>query len=330
MDLKVQYPIFGQPSRAIDIRAKWFTVLYEEIRKIVSTAFLRLYYLPVNRFTRPVYRAQLRLFRDPGAVVHIMTNMHAFLLQAKLPNPTVVTCFDTGVKETLPPLSLADRVIVCSRYVGDRLLEEVALDVEPITIYLSPPPNYGPGRGERRRDRVLFIGTEQPRKNVQGLFRIFARVLAERPAELVKIGPPSAERQQLEKLEERLGIAGHVVWRDRVSEADLLELYRTAAVTVVPSLAEGFSMPCVEAMACGCPLVASAASAIPEIVSSGGTLLPPDDEGAWADEILRIMDDEAHARQLATRGLERAKSFSAVRSACQTVAVYEDVWNLKA
>ena len=327
--LSVQYPVFGHPAKAVDIRAKWFTVLYAEIRKIVNASFLRLYYLPVNRLTHPVYRAQLRFLRKPGAVLHIVTNMHSFLLRARVPNPTVVTCFDTDIKETLPPLCLADRVIVCSAYVRDRLAEELALDREPATIYLAPPPNYGPGEGERRRDQILFVGTEQRRKNVPGLFEIFAKVLARRPAELVKVGPPSAERHRLKKLEEHLGIAGRVVWRDRVSESELLELYRTATVAVVPSLAEGFSMPCVEAMACGCPLVASAVTAIPEIVGTGGTLLPPLDHDAWAEEIVRIIDDESHARSLANRGLERAKVFSAVRSARQTVAVYEELWNSK-
>ena len=84
-------------------------------------------------------------------------------------------------------------------------------------------------------------------------------------------------------------------------------------------------MPCLEAMACGCPLVASNAAAIPEIVGDGGILLDPLDEESWAEAILKVHRDKRHAAGLSAKGLERARYFSPDKSARQWIHVYEEV-----
>ena len=126
-------------------------------------------------------------------------------------------------------------------------------------------------------------------------------------------------------LANELGISDHLVWRDFVSEDELLQLYHTSTVTVIPSFLEGFSMPCLEAMSCGCPLIASNLSAIPETVGAGGLTLDPKDEEAWADAILRVLRDPSVARDLSRRGIERSKAFSAEQSAARTLRVYEEL-----
>ncbi|HYT00872.1 MAG TPA: glycosyltransferase family 1 protein [Thermoplasmata archaeon] len=325
MTLEVQYPIFGRRSGGVDVRAKWFSGWYEEIRRRIPTRFVRLFYLPTSRATHGIYRQQLRLLERPNAVTHIISNMQSFLLRKRHRCPTVITCFDLSVPWTMERLPLADRVIVTAQTLRSELEGMVRLEHDPEVVYLAVPSTYRPRDVPRVANQLLYVGTELPRKNAEGLLRIVARVARARPVTLMKVGASSASRPRLLALARELGIADRVRWRDFVSEPELIELYQTSCVTLVPSFIEGFSMPCLEAMSCGCPLVASSRSVLPEIVGSGGELVDPTDEDGWAETILRVLDDPHQASRLSRGGQERAKFFSASRSADQVVRVYEEV-----
>ncbi|HEX9341263.1 MAG TPA: glycosyltransferase family 1 protein [Thermoplasmata archaeon] len=325
MTLAVQYPLFGRRSTGVDVRAKWFTVWYDEIRKRIPTHFVRLFYVQPSRATHWMYRQQLRLLEQPGMVTHIISHMQSFLLQRRGRCPTVITCFDLSVPWTAKRLPLADRVIVTARGLRSELEGLVRLEHEPEVVYLAVPSTYRPRDVPRAPGQLLYVGTELPRKNVEGLLRIVARIARTRPVTLVKVGASSPSRPRLLALARELGIADRVQWRDFVPEPELVDLYQTSSVTMVPSFLEGFSMPCLEAMSCGCPLVASSRSVMPEIVGPGGELVDPADEEAWAEAVLRILDDPRVASDLSRRGLTRATFFSASRSADQVVEVYGQV-----
>lgn len=325
MTLAVQYPVFGRRWRGIDVRAKWFTGWYEEIQRRIPTRFVRLFYVPSWRSTHWVYRQQLRLLERPGAVTHIISNMQSFLLRRRHRCPTVITCFDLSLPWTAERLPLADRVIVTARGLRSELEGLIRLEHEAEVVYLAVPSTYRPRDVPRAANQLLYVGTELPRKNVEGLLRIVARVARDRPVTLVKVGASSAARPRLLALAREVGIADRIQWREFVSEPELVELYQTSSVAMVPSFIEGFSMPCLEAMSCGCPLVASNRSVIPEIVGSGGELVDPADEEGWAEAVFRILDDPRVASDLSRRGRERATFFSASRSADQVVRVYQEV-----
>ena len=116
-----------------------------------------------------------------------------------------------------------------------------------------------------------------------------------------------------------------VVCLGAVTDSQLLMLYRAAAALVYPSRYEGFGLPVLEAMACGTPVIASRAASIPEVLGDAGTLLDPDDEPGWADEIARVIGDEFHSARLRKAGLTRAKEFSWARTASLTLATYRQV-----
>lgn len=326
MPLRAQYPIFGRRTHGFDARQNYIKAIHAEIAKRIPTRFLRLFYVPVTPLTERLYRWQLPLLEDPDSITHITTNSHSFLLRERRRSPTVITCYHIAERRTNERLGLADRVICSSQYVKRELAAFMNLPYDPEVVHLAVPPSFAPADVPREPGRILFVATEQKRKNVDGLFRILARVVKERPATLVKVGPASPERPSLQALARDLGIEERIVWRDFVPEEELISLYRTSTVAVMPSFHEGFSMPCLEAMSTGCPLVASNLTAIPELVGSGGVLLDPHDEGAWADALLRILGDPALAGTLSRRGIERSKAFSAARSAEQVLRIYEEVW----
>lgn len=326
MALQAQYPVTLVRTGQIDPRAKWLTAIYDEIRQRIPTRLIPLFHPPIPAIGHLLCRLQMRIRERTDTITHIPTNMYAFLLRERPRCPTVISCYDIGARWTAMRLHLADRVLVSARQIKEELESVTKLPRDPEVVYLAVPPTYRPTDLPRKPNQILFVGTEQKRKNLEGLFRVLARVLRSHPATLVKVGGPSPERARLKRLAADLGIEKHIVWRDFVEEEELVSLYQTSTVHVVPSFLEGFSMPCLEAMATGCPLIASNLTAIPEVVGDGGLLLDARAEEAWADSILRIFQDPAFAHDLSRRGIERSRAFSARKSAEQTLRIYGEVW----
>ena len=126
----------------------------------------------------------------------------------------------------------------------------------------------------------------------------------------------------------KLGCADRVVWTGRIPNDELVRLYNRAAVVVVPSRFEGFGLPAVEAMACGAPVVASAAGALREVVRAGGggVLVPAADPEALAGALNALLDAPEERRSLGARGRERVvERFSWPRIARATVDAYGEV-----
>jgi glycosyltransferase involved in cell wall biosynthesis len=160
----------------------------------------------------------------------------------------------------------------------------------------------------RRTGRVMTTASaDVPLKGLVPLLEALAKVRTEREADLVVIGKPRPESRVGETIE-RLGLRGAVQFISGVSDQRIVELYAEAEVAVVPSLYEGFSLPAIEAMACGVPLVATTGGALPEVVGEDaetGLLVPPGDPGALAAAIGRILDDKALAGSLSEAGRRR-------------------------
>ncbi|OGO05361.1 MAG: hypothetical protein A2Y73_04860 [Chloroflexi bacterium RBG_13_56_8] len=111
----------------------------------------------------------------------------------------------------------------------------------------------------------------------------------------------------------------------RVPLDDLVALYNAAAVCVYPSLYEGFGLPVLEAMACGCPVITSNVSSLPEVAGEAAILVDPYSVDELANAIQKLLDDESLAGDLRQRGLTRARLFSWERCAKETAAVYHKV-----
>jgi glycosyltransferase involved in cell wall biosynthesis len=134
-----------------------------------------------------------------------------------------------------------------------------------------------------------------------------AKLRTERDVELVVIGRPT-EGGRVARTIERLGLGSVVRCESGISDDELAGLYAEAQVAVVPSLYEGFSLPAIEAMACGVPLLATTGGALPEVVGTDGDtglLVAPDDPEALAAGIRCIMDDPELAARLGQGGRAR-------------------------
>jgi glycosyltransferase involved in cell wall biosynthesis len=181
---------------------------------------------------------------------------------------------------------------------------------------------------ERVPGRLMTTASaDVPLKGLVPLLEAVAKVRTERHAELVVIGKPRAESRVQETIE-RLGLEGAVEFVSGVSDERIVELYAEAELAVVPSLYEGFSLPAVEAMACGVPLVATTGGAIPEVVGDDGEtalLVPPGDVGALATAIGTALDDPGLRERIGAAGRQRTlEQFTWRATAEGTVAAYCD------
>jgi len=161
---------------------------------------------------------------------------------------------------------------------------------------------------ERRPGRIMTTASaDVPLKGLVPLLEAVAKLRTERDVELVVIGKPRPESRVAETIE-RLGLGGSVQFVSGVTDERIVELYAEAAVAVVPSLYEGFSLPAVEAMACGVPLVATTGGALPEVVGRDGEtglLVTPGDPSALAVALGRVLDDRSLAARLSEAGRRR-------------------------
>jgi glycosyltransferase involved in cell wall biosynthesis len=158
---------------------------------------------------------------------------------------------------------------------------------------------------------MTTASADVPLKGLIPLLEAVAKLRTERDdVHLVVIGKPR-DGSTVPAVIDKLGLDGHVQFVSGVSDERIVELYAEAQIAVVPSLYEGFSLPAVEAMASGVPLVATTGGALPEVVGTDGDtglLVEPDDPGALAAAIGTLLDDEELRDRLAAKGRERVLS----------------------
>ena len=202
----------------------------------------------------------------------------------------------------------AQLVLVPSEFVSRELQE--LLGVEPDRICVVPPAaasHFSPAAGPRPTaldaPYVLALGTTSARKNLELLDRVAPR-LSEAGLEVVVAGAGRSYLEESATGARRLGY---------VEERDLPALYAHAEVLAMPSLYEGFGLPCIEAMACGTPVVAADRAALPEACGGAALLVDPDDADAFAEALIRAAGPER--ARLTEAGRARAAGLSWARSA---------------
>ena len=172
---------------------------------------------------------------------------------------------------------------------------------------------------------ILTVGSVEPRKNLRRLIEA-VRLVAERSdardIALVHAGPTGWLAHDIPYVA-RARVNGRVRFLGHVSTDDLAVLYSLARGSAYPSLWEGFGLPVLEAMACGCPVLTSRVSALPEVAGGAALLVEPTSVEEITDGLARLWTDDALRARLAGCGIERAKEFSWERSAAETVAVYD-------
>ena len=222
-------------------------------------------------------------------------------------------------------------VLTVSRNSAADIVRDFAVPAERLTVvpvgvetdvFRPPASPRVPGR------IVATASADVPLKGLVPLLEAVAKLRTERDVELVVVGrakPGGAAASAID----RLGLSDAVRFLSGLSEPALVDLFGSAEIAVVPSLYEGFSLPAIEAMACGTPLVATTAGALPEVVGPDGVSalhVPPGDPEALAAAMGRLLDDPELAARLGAAGRQRVVEHFTWRAVARsTVAWYRSV-----
>lgn len=174
---------------------------------------------------------------------------------------------------------------------------------------------------------ILFVGTIEPRKNLQTLVRAFDEILrtTRHTPQLVIAGKRGWLMEGFFSSLKSNGLEDRILFTGYLSDDDLRALYSSCGVFVYPSIYEGFGLPPLEAMACGAPVVTSDIPVIRETVGNAAQMVNPMDVQEVAAAIVKVLEDPQVRAQLSMAGQEQAAKFTWDATARQTLEVYEHV-----
>ena len=216
-----------------------------------------------------------------------------------------------------------DRFIADSNTTKQDLIDFFEIPEDKIdVVYLGVSGRFRP-IGETREDFILAVSTLEPRKNFKRIIEAYISLRKE------------------EKISDKLMIVGKkgwlfddiftiprefqddIIFKGYVSEDELLRLFQTARFFIYPSMYEGFGLPILEAMACGCPVITSNTSSMPEVAGEAALLVDPYQIEEIKNAIYTLTKDAGLCNKMSAEGIRRASQFSWQRAAEQTSQVYE-------
>lgn len=172
---------------------------------------------------------------------------------------------------------------------------------------------------------ILFIGGLNPLKNFGNLLRAYKKVQNTIPHKLIVVGFNRWKFSKDLKLVDQLGLRDHVLFKGFVPDEEIPAFYNLADLFVFPSLYEGFGIPVLEAMACGCPVITTKTGCSPEVAGGAAILIDPYSPEEIAEAIQRVLTDEPLRKNLIKKGLTRVIPFSWEKCAKETLALFESL-----
>ncbi len=305
----------------------------------------------IDGFTRRYLYPQFVRQKQKSDHIHHITNQDLAFLLNKIELPrSVVTCYDlipwVYYKNrsrywigNIEGLQKADRIITISEFSKQEIIKSAGIPGDKIDVIYcgvdrsvffpnrDRTPLKGCGIGEKQKV-LLYVGSEEPRKNLGIIFEVLATILQEDPdVVLLKVGSPgmSGDRKSTLNLIKSLNIEDSVIFTEDVPEEMLAKYYNAADLFIFPSRYEGFGLPIIEAMACGCPVVAADTSSIPEVVEGAALLKDPDDSRGFVDSIQDVLNDTASKNDLVLKGKRRIANFNWDKSAEKMKKVYSSL-----
>jgi glycosyltransferase involved in cell wall biosynthesis len=328
-----------------------YTVYLADRRYVLDR--LRLHYTrwptqrPVVRIMWEQLVQPMALHRGEVDLLHAM----AFVGPLVTPCPFVVTIYDLSFYHypeafrpwnrwylrTFTGLSArrARRVITISESTRRDVVKMLGVSPDQVDVaycgvdeIFRPLPEAETAHFRRERalpDRfILFLGTLEPRKNVQKLIGAYGRWRAAEPdvPKLVIAGGKGWYYDQIFAEVERRSLTGDVIFPGYVVPQELPWWYNAADLFVYPSRFEGFGLPVLEAMACGTPVVTTDVASLPEVAGDAALLVSPDDEAQLVEAMRHALGEVSLRQEMVSKGLAQAADFTWARTARQTLDTY--------
>ncbi|MDB5047003.1 MAG: glycosyl transferase group 1 [Fibrobacteres bacterium] len=305
-----------------------FTGLGEDLELwrvgIRSTALRQLY----HQFILPFAVGRFRLIHSIGNIGMVLS-----------PITQVITLHDTYEKVSPERFSWLKRcfmgwLISLSGRRAARVITDsanTAKDIARFYPHMAPKttvvylgnkyPVADPAEGRARR-HFLFVGTLEPGKNLATVLRAFALFRKGRAEKLLIVGAMGWNQGALPELVDSLGIRGDVDFMGYITDDRLREIYASSRALILASSYEGFGLPAIEAMACGCPTILARNSSLPEAGGDSSLFFSTFDHGELARRMEEICSDEDLIGRTVRTGADHARKFTWDKTADETFAIY--------
>ncbi|MBE8539371.1 glycosyltransferase [Geoglobus acetivorans] len=238
-------------------------------------------------------------------------------------------------------LKSSDKIITDSYSTKSDLIKYFKIPENKIkVIYLAADERFKPLKEDEinkirqkyklKNPFILYVGTVEPRKNIQTLLKAYYKLKKQGiKHKLVIAGKIGWKYKPIFETIDKLDLKKDVIFTGYVPDEDLPALYNAADIFIYPSLYEGFGLPPLEAMACGTPVITSNTSSLPEVVGNAGIMVDPYDIDGLAKAMYEVLTNEGLKEEMRKKGLERAKMFNWRKTAEETLNVYEEVYNMR-
>ncbi len=230
--------------------------------------------------------------------------------------------------KSILPVILKDcvKILTVSNHTKSQIIDSYKISEKKISVIYNGVNDFffnesgALGSTPIHQNYILYVGRLSPLKNIQGLIKALELLTKKCNLRLKLTGQP----QEL-SFEIREEIRKQIDFEGNVSDKELIELYKNARLLILPSFYEGFGLPPVEAMACGCPVVVSKLTSLPEVCGEAAYYINPYNVESIAEGICKVATDEALRKNLIQKGLQRARLFSWEKSAKEHIKIFEEV-----
>lgn len=234
----------------------------------------------------------------------------------------------------------ADHIITVSEFSKSEMIRYLQVPEDKVTVIPNAVDHtiYHPGYKKSQiqkvldkygiqNDYLLYLGTIEPRKNLERLIGAYYRIFRERKAlpQLVLAGKKGWLCEGIYKKVQKLHLENKVLFTGYIDPEDSPALMCGAKAFIFPSLYEGFGMPPLEAMACGTPVIVSKTTALAEVAGSAGITVDPEKEEDICRAVKKLLDDQEYRERLGKHALEQAKKYTWANAAKMLMDVYKKV-----
>lgn len=230
--------------------------------------------------------------------------------------------------------SKALKIMTISEHTKNDLISRFKIEPSKIAVAypgvseeFTPALTKSKAISDRYGSYLLFVGALRPHKNIPRLIEAFELIRQNNKTglKLLIIGDGKEPyKSKITTMISQRRLEKEVFILSGVSNNDLISYYQNASLFVFPSLYEGFGLPPLEAMACGCPVVSSNTSSLPEVAGDAAILFDPYNTDEIADAVTKVLTDETLKDTLIRKGLARSKIFSWDSTAAAIASVYEE------
>lgn len=231
-----------------------------------------------------------------------------------------------GIKEAL---KIADAIITVSEFSKNDIVKTLNYDSSKVFVVyngidhnLFSRKDVSPLFSEKY---ILYVGGLTPRKGLSYLLEAFSRIKDRLPHKLVLIDSKGWRDTRIYKIINEFNLIDRVVLKKADTRDEMVSYYNHAAMLVFPSLYEGFGLPPLEAMACGCPVITSDNTSLQEIYEGYALLVDPADTNVLAEKILRVAKDNKLKRKMIENGITLSAKLTQERMVADSLGAYEKI-----